>query len=259
MRAGFSEFSFAYTLTKELIEYKWRANQVVPPPFFPTMREEGHLGYDVRLGPPGDFIFLQFKLCDGMVRQTAKELAVEQLGFQLPFLRMKLMPRAISPQHERLVRLAETGERVFYAAPGFYEYEDFADHFQTGRILENSVFIDPSDIGLLPGSEQHFVSFDIGATYGWVLSDPFKLERILGRSELVENIETSEINERPSDERTRLALSRMLAALSQTGIKDEDMATITAEAPFEQCAILACKYFDAFLFPIYSKYTQLRT
>ncbi len=250
MRAGFSEFSFAYTLTEALVDFRWGARRIVPPPYFPTLPEERHVGYDVRLGPPGDYCFIQFKLCDGMVRHTAKEIAVADLELELPFLRMKLMPSGRSPQHERLVALEEGGERVFYAAPRFYEYDDFVEFYRQNRILENSVFVSPRDIGLLPDAKPHYVSFNSNADFGWVLSEPFKLERILDGSGLIESIETADLAQRPYA-RMRRALSSMLTALSETAVEEEGLADTPDELLFRRCAAIACNYFNAFMFPIY--------
>ena len=253
MRAGFSELSFAYTLTTTLIDYLWGVNRGMPPPYFPTLREERILGYDVRLGPPGDYRFLQFKLCDGMVRHTAKEIAFEGLELDLPFLRMKLMPSGVSPQHELLVALEERGEAVFYAAPRFYEYEDFVRFCQEGRILEKSVFISPRDIGPLPDTNRHCVSFNSDANFGWVLSEPRKLEHILSGTEFIESIGAAGLAQ-PSYARMRRTLDSMLKVLSQSGIEVEKLVDTPDGLLFQRCTDIGFNYFDVFMLPIFPQH-----
>ena len=124
MDAGFSEFSFGYALTEGLTEsLRSRGYSPASPPRFPSLREEGASGYDLELDLPGSSLFLQFKLCKGMVRGSAieaKEVADGGLGLETPFLRMMLMPAKRSRQHRLLLELEKKGERVFYAAPRFY-------------------------------------------------------------------------------------------------------------------------------------------
>ena len=70
MKPKFSEFSYGYAVTEELI----KSGEVTAPPEFPSLYAEGQLGggYDVKIsfGIP---IFLQFKLSDYLSRSSAKE------------------------------------------------------------------------------------------------------------------------------------------------------------------------------------------
>ena len=95
LRPEFSEFSYEYALTEALVD----GQQHLVRPTFPTQREERRAGYDVRLDRPGYPIFLQFKLCHGMKRRTAREHAYSQLPLALPFLRMPLMPDRLRARH----------------------------------------------------------------------------------------------------------------------------------------------------------------
>ena len=202
MRPEFSEFSYGYALTEALVN----GQQHLVRPIFPTQRQEWYDGYDVQLDRSGYPIFLQFKLCHGMERRTARELAHFRLPLALPFLRMPLMPARQSPQHRRLLALEDRGEAVFYAAPRFFRDDDFATFYGHRAILSRSAFIRPSTIGPLPDVYDHHVAFDRNARCGWLLSEPKRLDQILDGDGFHE-----EIHVRSHDERQ--LLDRMHAAL----------------------------------------------
>ncbi len=84
MKPNISEFSYGYALTSELV--RLFGIKGVGAPVFPSLREEGNLGYDVQI--PGLPLFLQFKLSDEMVSSTAHQS--DLLG--VPHLRMHLRP-----------------------------------------------------------------------------------------------------------------------------------------------------------------------
>lgn len=175
MRPEFSEFSFGYALTEALVN----GQQHIFRPTFPTQRQERSDGYDLRLDRPGRPIFLQFKLCHGMTRRSAREYRYHDLPLAFPFLRMPLMPSRLSPQHGRLLELETRGEVVLYAAPRFFRDEDFAAYYGNRVILSHTAFIRPSAIGALPDDADHHVSFDPDASHGWFLSEPTPLAPIL--------------------------------------------------------------------------------
>src|SRR5580704_15864116 len=72
-KCQFSEFSYGYCLTEDLIV--GQGTQLTAAPVFPSLIEEGQpgVGYDVRFDRPGTPLFLQFKLVHQMVRGTANE------------------------------------------------------------------------------------------------------------------------------------------------------------------------------------------
>ena len=72
-KCQFSEFSYGYCLTEDLIV--GQGTLLTAAPVFPSLVEEGQpgFGYDVRLNRPGTPLFLQFKLVHQMVRGTANE------------------------------------------------------------------------------------------------------------------------------------------------------------------------------------------
>src|SRR5882757_5510971 len=150
----FSEFSYGYALTEDLII--GQGAQVSIAPVFPSLIEEGRVGFDVLLERNGIPLFLQFKLAHHMVRRTARE--VKDGFFEPPFYRMHLRCREEMNQHSLLIALETAGNEVFYAAPSFHLREQLDEAYRTRRVWERSFQIKPSDIGPL-SEEDHHVSF----------------------------------------------------------------------------------------------------
>ena len=118
MKLGYTEFSFGYAFTENLIRSS--STRSGRAPFFPNLIQEGRLGYDVRIDFPGCPLYLQYKLPELMVRDTAVEISKYFLqGIATPFFRMHLMKRNLSRQHELLIDLENRHPNsVYYATPG---------------------------------------------------------------------------------------------------------------------------------------------
>ena len=102
MKLGFTEFSYGYAFTENLIRSS--ASGPASAPVFPNLVQEAKLGYDVRIDMPGSPLFFQFKLPELMVRDTAREIAQLGLaGLSTPFFRLPLMRSDISDQHAHLL------------------------------------------------------------------------------------------------------------------------------------------------------------
>lgn len=171
-----SEFSYGYALTEQLVR---QLGPLAAAPRFPSLIEEGRLGYDLELTMPlRASMFIQFKLADRMVRRTVTELRPPvPLSINLPFFRMHLWPRSKSNQHALLHGLALGGEEVYYAAPEFDTVDDLNTAYVNGTVVQQSAFFNPADIGLLPDDEKHHLAFEGGGTDYWFCSEPKKLSR----------------------------------------------------------------------------------
>ena len=205
MRPNFSEFSYGYALTEALVD----GRQHLVRPIFPTQVEEGNLGYDLRFDCPGYPLFLQFKLCDGMKTRAAKELSKHELPLRPTFLRMNLMPTRRSKQHSLLLKLKKEGEVVFYAAPRFYEDNEFASHYRNREIISHTAFISPDKIGPLPDEKDHHVAFECMARKGWLVSDPREVAPILDGNEFNKLNHRHLDNDAPLAKRIRMALANV--------------------------------------------------
>ncbi len=162
MRPNISEFSYGYALIDELIH--WHGTQLTAAPVFPSLYQEGQSGggYDAMLQRPGLPLFLQFKLSDCMVRNTAQE--VKNGICSTPFYRMYIRPSRHSRQHEMLLDLENTGNEVFYSAPAFHTPEELNDAYLFHHMLDRSLWLKPSAIGSLPDDDWHHVAFQIPGT-----------------------------------------------------------------------------------------------
>jgi hypothetical protein len=104
MKVGYTEFSFGYAFTENLI----RSSAIAPvgAPVFPNLIQEGSAGYDIRINLPGVPLFFQYKLPELMKKGTAFEIAKYNCpGLSIPFFRMAMMRRDVSRQHELLIEL----------------------------------------------------------------------------------------------------------------------------------------------------------
>jgi len=205
-RCQFSEFSYGYCLTEDLI-----VGQGMPlsaAPVFPSLVEEGQtgVGYDVRFDRPGVPLFLQFKLVHQMIRGTANE--AKKGHFQPPFYRMHLRSRRLSDQHESLLSLEQAGNEVFYAAPSFHTRSELNTFYAQRRVWSQSFRIRPASIGSLTDDKAHHVTFQQpGGTWRFYSEEPSKE----GRAPSTEEI--NGILERKIAERGRRGLREQLPEL----------------------------------------------
>lgn len=176
MKPNFSEFSYGFALVNELIA--WPNQPVTAVPIYPSLIEEGHLGYDVLLERGGVPLFIQFKLSHCMVRASAEEVRHGVLF--PPFYRMHLFPRTESRQHGLLLDLENQGNAVFYGAPEFHQQHEFNAAYLTRRVEQRSWFFRPVDIGPLLDDGPHHVAFRAGEDHGWFCSTPTPLKCFKG-------------------------------------------------------------------------------
>lgn len=169
-------------MTRELVNIDPAA--LATAPIFPSLLEEGQPGggYDVALDF-GTFWFLQFKLSEYMVRNTAGQSGV----IATPYYRFWLMPAWRSAQHAMLLDLQGSGENVYYVAPHFWLQTEFNEAFADTEVALRSVFIPPGDIGPL-SDEDHCVVWNDGAM--WALSEPKPIRAFRG-SEFLEKLSES--------------------------------------------------------------------
>ena len=172
MKLGYSEFSFGYAFTENMVR-----DSVERPsgaPVFPNLRQEAQLGYDVRVDYPGVPVFFQFKLPDLMMRRSAKEIATLQLpGLSIPFFRMPLMKRDQSDQHIHLINLEKKFRgAVFYATPLLKNNITFNAAYCKASVHRRSGLFSPSEIGPLTDNGSHSVAYKSSSTRAWHCSEP---------------------------------------------------------------------------------------
>jgi hypothetical protein len=174
-KLGYTEFSFGYAFTENLI----RSSAAAPhgAPVFPNLIQEAKLGYDVRINLPGVPLFFQYKLPEIMKRSTAAEIADYHLpDFSVPFFRMHLMRRSLSAQHHKLIELEQAYPgRVLYASPCLQDISQFNTAYNAARVHERSAFFSPNEIGLLSDNKDHSVAYRDGSLDAYFCSEPRKI------------------------------------------------------------------------------------
>lgn len=214
MRPDFSEFSFGFAITAELLHgYHMPIHGY---PIFPNLVEEARLGYDVKLDQPGTPMFLQFKLAEAMTRRSAIEIRDHNLPLTPTFYRIKLWSWTQSRQHQLLLDLDQSPNQVFYVAPRFYTAARFSQSYTSRTMINNSAFVTPSSVGPLQDSETHHIVYDELATRGWSLSEPRRIKEVLTGpmflSRVAETARVRRVTARTAIEQTR---RNLIAALNR--------------------------------------------
>jgi hypothetical protein len=175
MKLGYTEFSFGYAFTENLIRSSATGPKTAP--VFPNLVQEARVGYDVKIDAPGLPLFFQFKLPEIMKRETAREIATYNLpGLTTPFFRMSLMPSGLSRQHEVLIELEKKyPNAVFYASPRMQDRRAFNRAYVRANVHRASVLFSPSDIGLFRDRKAHSVAYRDGLAVAWVCSEPMEI------------------------------------------------------------------------------------
>ncbi len=164
----FSEFSYGYALTENLVT--GQGSTVMIAPIFPSLIEEGQAGFDVLISRPSIPMFLQFKLAHQMTRKTAWE--AQRGDFDPPFYRMHLRCTAQSNQHSLLLALEEEGDNeVLYAAPAFHTRAQLNEAYSQGDVWNRSFTLKPSQIGPLT-AEDHHVAFQFPGRWRTYSEEP---------------------------------------------------------------------------------------
>ncbi|WP_433942814.1 hypothetical protein [Paenibacillus sp. SN-8-1] len=172
MKPHFSEFTFGFALTNEIV--KKVSSSIGTAPIFPSLYDEGKNGggFDVNVEIKGKPVFYQFKLSHYMKRRNASERYL----FNGPYYRFELMALRHSDQHNLLLDLEGLGNLVFYCAPKFYESSELNKCFVSSTVTSNTIFVRPSKIGNLPDDEYHSVCFELGNPNVYFCSEPVKIE-----------------------------------------------------------------------------------
>jgi hypothetical protein len=170
-----SEFSYGYAVTSELIN---KNSSCGAAPFFPSLRFEGGAGggFDVVIeylhATP---IFVQFKLSEKLKRSNASEYHLFNSGY----FRFPIWSSKDSNQHKLLLELAKTYSRVYYVAPRFHSIDELNNHFLNRRVIENSIFVRPAEIGEIKDTNDHVFAFHTDPAKGrYFCSEPWPIEEV---------------------------------------------------------------------------------
>lgn len=161
MEPSFSEFSYGYAITSELVTGSF--GPVVGAPVFPSLYAEGKKGggYDVKIPYEGVPLFLQFKLSHYLCRSNASEWD----SYGKPYYRVYLRPLRHSDQHNLLIALEQYGNDVYYVAPEFHTVSELDDYYSDHVVSDHSSFFSPLEIGELPDDDYHYLTFVTSDAY----------------------------------------------------------------------------------------------
>lgn len=185
-KANFSESSFGFAYTHELVSLWW--NHLIKGPYFPSTRKEGMKGggYDVKLTTRGFVYCVQFKRSEWIDSPLGRE--VEHISS--PYWRFGIGGRKNKKgpdQHEALLALEKRGARVEYVVPKFIK-RCCLDGFFIEKELQKKVFrLKPSVIKKLPDDEKHFILSDPSWTVIKRCSESVDLEGPYDWGEITEN------------------------------------------------------------------------
>jgi hypothetical protein len=166
----FTEFSFGYALTDNIMHSGLPATPTVP--VFPSLIAEGSAGggYDVKIPLYPVPIFLQFKIPQVVRRRTIKMPP----SFNKPYLRMHLRTKRPN-QHSLLCDLEASGKLVAYATPDFWQISELDRYFTALEVPLRTRYFSPSRIGPLD-DKPHEVAYCPGNPATWLFSEPEKLD-----------------------------------------------------------------------------------
>jgi hypothetical protein len=145
MRAEFSEFSYGFALSYEVMN---AIEGIAGVPVFPSLRQGEHTASAELTGWP---VFLQFKLADWMKGSTAKYRS----HYGASYFRVTVPSHIHSSQHNLLRALSAIEPEVYYAAPQFYRRHEFNALFGQNRIFAESVFVPLTGLPDLDDDAEH--------------------------------------------------------------------------------------------------------
>lgn len=154
----FSEFSYGFAVVSELIE---QPGTGVRAPTFPSLNDEGKLGFDVAIPDNTTAIplFLQFKRPEWLV----SERAAQHLHFGSEYFRFPLRTGKYGgvDQHALLNDLEQRFPgQVLYVAARFSKTAELSLAFDAGSVLSQSFVARPSDFGNVQGAMRIAYSAD---------------------------------------------------------------------------------------------------
>lgn len=255
MIPDFSEFSYGYAVTEELVAS--HKAFVVGAPIFPSLYEEGKKGggYDLKIPFSGKAVFLQFKLSEYLKKRSAREYQNGLL--KVPYYRMHLRPLRHSDQHNLLLDLEVSGETVLYIAPEFHLTRDLNQFYLGKVVVPNSAAFRPMEIGPLPDDEAHYVAYERSFPDAFLCSYEPKLIKKQSLSDgLIPFIKSAGVPTRVlGGDGLRSIANRMLDVLGraerrfefrQKSIDIEGIRRITLDrSPSDAVGYIARSFFDA--------------
>lgn len=181
-----SEFSYGYGVTRA-VENVLKSVGIRAVPFLPSLVHEKVVGFDVGFKLRGTALLLQFKLGQNLDFFRRSDPSIPAPKFTKPLWRFRVNTAEPDGQYETLLKAERSGAEVYYVAPKFTDWTEFAEVYETDAMLERSLLVTPADIRKQLSSKgipdgYHRVVYDESQVY--VCSDPILLPKY-SRDDLV--------------------------------------------------------------------------
>ena len=169
-----SEFSYGYGVTRE-VEKLLAPTGLHATPFFPSLRQEGELGFDVGFETCGCVVLFQFKLGQELQRFRRQEPQQLAPSLEPPFWRLSIKKPV--NQFKHLLNFEKQGANVVYVAPRFSCWTDYKSVFRGNQVLDKSILLIPSEIerGRLAQGEKVSDRVVYDRTRSYICSEPIEL------------------------------------------------------------------------------------
>ena len=167
----FTELTFGYVFLREFEQDYVYGGCFPKAPDFISQWEEARAGYDVEIAlSDATPVYLQLKRSFVLVKRSAKEIR-DGIYASPNVYRMYLHKNADYRQHRALQKLEAKGNAVFYVTSQMFESGEFANAYDSGRVVsQGSALFSPNEINLPDNSEIHHVSFKADDEFGYVYS-----------------------------------------------------------------------------------------
>jgi len=149
-------------------------------PHIPSQQQEKDLGYDVELQIQQTFyirsIFLQHKVAHHGFAKAGRNARFFDAhpGSGGCYYRFPVD----TDQHNTLVRLGRRRGDAYYCAPRFLSRAQLERHFRADQIATESVWLDPTQVGVIGDADRHHVTYSPGGAPAYLHSDARSFERV---------------------------------------------------------------------------------
>lgn len=241
MQPEFSERQFEFSFNTEFI--KKNSGALIGSPFIPSQRSEALLGFDVefklRHGNIQHSLFLQHKVSNFTRNRSGRNWDIYAL-YRGPYYYFYLEKLDRSRQHNLLYHLRRSGEEVYYSAPLFFQRNVFAQHSANEMVIDNSVFFDPTEVGLIVDLDLHKISYNQNGTQATFHSETKEIKNPYYFKMLSEKLERMKID--------KMYFSKLLSKLKEGLTKVLQAEVRLPEKYLElphisQCIYLLAKYY----------------
>jgi hypothetical protein len=236
----FTELTFGSAFLKEF-ERKFAPGGRFPTaPEFISQQAEATLGYDVEANLEGGLpIFFQFKRSFVLTTANAGEIVKGDFS-KTPLFRMYLRKHNYYSQHKKLQEMEVKGDTVFYVTSQIASNVELSGAYKNDTILSAaSALFRPMEIALIDDTDDHYITFEENADFGYVYSPSgIRFDRAARTIDAIR-----ERAGRPSTNENMLRLNRFI---DETLILNSELRVLSDKVthPIAKASVLAFFAYD---------------